>query len=442
MEEPLSLVYQTLISPYTGLIIKTGEMKDTITSNPLRLCYAQVNVRSRIQGKVEMGWYEGSGAGITWQEAMMAAIGETVERYAATIYDDERDIIWATYNEVKEKAISPLQFALPSSLDFARFPEYFKPFDPDEKLDWASGWSIPEGTDVLVPASFVYAMLHQRTPSMSLSPNISTGLAAGSGPRAALLGGLCECIERDAFMITYLNRLPVPEIDLEMVEEPAIQDILQRIRPWNDCQIRAWNMTTDIGVASLLVVMRGTQVSLPAIICGAATHVDPVQALRKALIEAWQGYVWLSNQASLSEDLRQHTFAPDFSDVLTRDAHLALACQQTYVQYIDWLLAERPKISLGDLPDLSDGSLDQQLSRVLAEVNKVGLHVVACDLTPYEAQQAGLSVCRVLVPGIQQLTFGPVIVKSERLYEVPRRLGYTAERTTEASLNPIPHPFP
>jgi ribosomal protein S12 methylthiotransferase accessory factor len=433
LEEPCRRAYQMLLSRRTGVISGLSSLHQAPDGHPLHLYYAHVNMAD---GETQHFWHGGSGAGLDQYEAMIAALGEAVERYAAAIYDEASDIVWASYNEVKERAIAPTQFALPSETDLARFAKSVARFDPDAPIGWAHGWSIPDGTPLLVPASLTYGLYHYCSFSEQIAPGISTGLAAGPQPNWALMRGICECIERDAFMISYLNRLPLQEIDLDIIDEPIIMDVMHRIRPWHNCQMRAWNMTTDIRVASVLVLLISPDHLLPALVCAAATHVDPVQALRKAVIEAWQSHTWLGEHATARQ------FAADFSDVLSREEHLLFASQPVYKRHMAWLLAERPKIALKSLPNLSGGTLEQELGRVLEAVKGVGLPVVACNLTTPDVEQAGFHVCRVLLPGTQPLAFGPLLVKAERLYEVPRRLGYTSERTTEASLNPVPHPFP
>lgn len=442
LSEPLQRAYERLYSPRTGFAGYNQELTEWPDSSPLRLWQVFVEDMSRYNDQcIDKGysWRRGLGAAMTLHESTMAAIGEALERHAACFYSETEDILWASYNEIHTQAISPEQFALPSASDLNKSKNALR-FDPDQRLDWTQAWLLPEGRSVYVPAGFVYVPYQPGTlASARLAPYISTGSAAGPDPGWAVMRGLCECIERDAFMITYLNRLPVPEIDLDTVKDPEFLNLLSHLPPWSRGQIRAWSTTTDIGIASILVII-SSQEPLPAIICGSATHVNPVLALKKALIEAWQGLFGFTSY--YFEEAAKHQYAADFSDVITRDDHLLLAGQPQYRAHLDWLLREREKISLDSLPDLSGGSPQQELARALAEVKHAGLAVLACDLTTYEAQQAGIHCCRVLVPGTQQLAFGPMQVECERLYEVPRRLGYTRERTTKESLNPVPHPFP
>jgi ribosomal protein S12 methylthiotransferase accessory factor len=282
-------------------------------------------------------------------------------------------------------------------------------------------------------------MGYKSQPHERFGPGISTGLAAGPNWQWAVFKGLCECVERDAFMITYLNRLPVPEIDLTTVTSARIQDLLHRIPAWEKIEIRAWQMTLDIGIPAILAITHtpGNE-SAPAIACGAAVHVNPEAALFKAILESLQTRAWITH--FLLPTYQQRHFALDFSDVSTRPDHLGLASQSGYLSHLDWLLSQREKIPFAGLADVNGpADLDQALS-ALAEA---GFSAITCDLTTPDVAQAGFHVCRVLIPGLQQLTFGPIrLLGNPRLYSAPYHAGITPAPTQEADTNPVPHPFP
>lgn len=435
--------YDVLVSPRTGLISHLSETNVELENASLLIYQARTAEFSRYLPDARANWSlcRGDGMGLTRHTAILSAIGEAVERYAASLYDTRRDIVWASYHDVADSALCPTLFALPSEAERVRFPEFAVSFDPAEPIGWAQGRSLPGGRPVLAPASFVYADYRLRSPKERYGPGISTGLAAGPSWDGAVMKGLCECVERDAFTIVYLNRLPVPEINLAEIDHPMVRSLLNRIPPWRQCQIRAWNVTLDIGISTVWAAVIGQHDAVPAFACGAATHVDPLRALHKALLEAW--HCWHFLLSRIQPRYRDRQFAADWHDVQSRQDHLGLACQRHYLACCDWLLSERELVSIGSLPDLSGGTLEEELERAIGAVERVGLQVAAFDLTTTDVQQAGFRVCRVLVPGVQQLMFGPIrMLGGKRLYLVPHKLGYTPEPTTEASLNPVPHPFP
>jgi len=442
LDKAVRLAYDALVSPRVGLLSHLQETRAEIGSlslwvySALAADFSRYGCRSLMHKELSGG----SGIGLSRHEAIIAALGEAVERYAACIYDAERDIVWAPYEDLADVALCPTRFTLPSEAERARSSKLAE-FDPAEPIGWARGRTLPDQQPVLAPASFVYANYQFRSHKEQFGPGISTGLAAGPNWNWALMKGLCECVERDAVMITYLNRLPAPEIDLDAVDHPQIRDLLDRTPPWSQYRIRAWNVTLDIGIATVFAAVIGQNDEAPAFVCGAATHVDPPQALLKALLEACHSWHWIVSD--IFPEYRDRVFSPSFGDVLSRRDHLGLASQRQYLEHCDWLLCDREMVGLESLPDLGGGTLEEELARAIEAVHQSGLQAAAFDLTTPDVEQAGFRVCRVLAPGVQQLMFGPTrMLGGERLYEAPRQLGYTEERPTEASLNPVPHPFP
>jgi ribosomal protein S12 methylthiotransferase accessory factor len=76
-------------------------------------------------------------------------------------------------------------------------------------------------------------------------------------------------------------------------------------------------------------------------------------------------------------------------------------------------------------------------------VRRAGLDVIACDLTTPDVAELGLSVVRVVVPGLHPLFMGHSnrVLGGTRLYAVPSRLGLRGLAPGQAD-NPYPHPFP
>ncbi|MGB0383898.1 MAG: YcaO-like family protein [Ardenticatenaceae bacterium] len=441
LNENVERAYESLVSERTGIITY---MKEYQACNiPLWLCYAKTANFSRYLNFAFSEFSDllaGAGIGLSQHEARISALGEAVERYAACMFNPEHDLVWASYESVANMALCPTAFTLPSETELKRFPQLAR-FHSATPIGWAKGRRWPNGEQILAPASFVYANYKFRSRAESFAPGISTGLAAGPTWEQAILSGLCECIERDAFMITYLNRLPVPEIALNNVNSSLVQNLLDRVPPWKQERIRAWNITLDIDVATVVAATIGDGETAPAVAFGAATHVNPEIALYKAIIESMHTSSWLTDK--IFNEYKSHDFALDFSDVLTRRDHLGLASQARCLGYLKWLLDDRELVNCESLPNLSGGTPTQELVRLIEIVRQAGLEIAVFDLTTPDVKQAGFYVCRVLVPGQQHLMFGPVrLLGGKRLYNVPWQLGYTEKPTNEASINPIPHPFP
>lgn len=128
----------------------------------------------------------GTGCG-TYEQAFAAAIGETLERYAAAFIPDGLPL----------GAIPDLDapHLLPEPHAFAHHP-----LGSHDVLRWVKGRRIVDGSDCYVPAAMVYFPYVCADDEPRRSSGSSQGLAAGADLDQAVVHGLCEVIERDAFM--------------------------------------------------------------------------------------------------------------------------------------------------------------------------------------------------------------------------------------------------
>ena len=165
-----------------------------------------------------VGCYDhNGGAGLTREQARMAAVGEAIERYCSSVYFPD-ELLLSARSELDDRtrAIAPGDIALfhpeqRGAIGYAWFTD-------QTRLSWTRGYSVTRNAPVLVPACLTYVPYHPfwgDCGEETIGPSITTGQAAGANYRDALLGGIYEIVERDAFMITWLNRLPVPRIIIE-----------------------------------------------------------------------------------------------------------------------------------------------------------------------------------------------------------------------------------
>nr|BFE86238.1 hypothetical protein GCM10020093_088390 [Planobispora longispora] len=116
--------------------------------------------------------------------------------------------MWATAEELGEEALdlatvprcAPRELAHPKSLVTAP--------DPAGPMRWARGWSLTGNRPVWVPAVMVWMHIRAKSAAERLTMPISTGCAAHSDIAAALVGAICEVVERDSIALTWLQRIP------------------------------------------------------------------------------------------------------------------------------------------------------------------------------------------------------------------------------------------
>ncbi|HEY8509849.1 MAG TPA: YcaO-like family protein, partial [Steroidobacteraceae bacterium] len=226
---------------------------------------------------------QANGVAFTREEALWRVIGEACERYAGGLYW-EPTLVTATREELGEEALPVEQLIGFSDAQYEQPGFPFARFDPRAPLRWTCGWNLTRGVRSFVPAVLVYLGYVARYPHEAFYPTMSTGMAAGRSLEQALLNGLCEVVERDAFMCAWL---------LRHVQARAPTDAL--CKALNECERQllasecadafVLTATTDIGLPSVLTALRLR--NRDALVAGAATSTCIRHAIIRSALEAF-----------------------------------------------------------------------------------------------------------------------------------------------------------
>lgn len=263
-------------------------------------------------------------------------------------------------------------------------------------------------------------------------------MAAGPGLAQAQLAGLYELVERDAFIITWMNRLQASRIDLTRLGGVAgsIRTHYERF----GLEVYAIDLTTDIPIYVMMAIVVDRSGRGPAAVVGLGASLDPRAALTKALLEVCQ--VRAGETARYWRE-PSHQSLRSYTDVHTMEEHSAFFAQRERLGELDFLLALPPRQRIEELPDRSSGAIDTDLSRCVELVAAVGSRVLCVEVTTPDVASAGLRVVRMIATGLQPIHFGHGQERrgGRRLYEVPALLGQAPRATTMTDLNPCPHPL-
>lgn len=439
-----------LVSPRVGLIRTLSRVGKGAEEPDPPILYEAVlsNFEFQPRGSTQRA---GIGKGETEAEAMTGAIGEAIERYCA-FHPDSQKVVKASYSDVLDQAIHPSRFVLFGEEQYARRQIPFVPFDDNYEIGWMPGWNLTEERETLIPASLAYLNYGGERNSEYLYVSNSSGFAAGPDLDFAVLGGLYELVERDGFLITWMNRLPVPRVDFSGLKglPTAIQRHYQRF----GVEIQVYNATTDISIPVMIAIaidrpgegVRSPVGNLPegargpAAVVGLGCHLNPAVALRKALLEVCQ--------IRAGEAVRRRQNVPprpivNFTDVRAMDDHSALFAVPEMLKELAFLQNTPHMQRMEDLPNLAREDVRADLVRCVECLAAVNSQVVYTDVTTSDIAPLGLRVARVLATELQPIHFGygQERLGGRRLFEVPHRLGYTTRDCTVADLNPCPHPL-
>lgn len=376
------------------------------------------------------------GKGENVDDAILSAIGEAVEHYCASHPDPAR-IQRAAFNELTEPAIPPTEYVLYSARQYARPDFPYQPFRTHIPTGWIHATTLPDGEQVLVPASQVFLTYGYESPEEFVCPTSSNGLAAGPDVATAILSALYEVVERDGFLVTWMNRIPAPRVDFSSLSgiTRAIQVHYQRF----GIETLVFNMATDLPIYVMMGITIDRTGHGPAAIVGLGCSLNPITALTKALLEVCQ--VRPGETMRFRQRRTEHLHA--YADVHELEDHSGFFADVAHLNEFDFLLEHTRTQRVEELPNLSHGEPRADLARCLTLLSRVGSRVAYTDLTTPDIAPFGLSVVRVLATGLQPMHFGygEERLGGHRLYAVPHALGYTDRARTEDELNPCPHPL-
>jgi ribosomal protein S12 methylthiotransferase accessory factor len=291
-----------------------------------------------------------------------------------------------------------------------------------------------------MPASLIFLpfrLFFRDKGEKTLFPSYSTGLSCGSRQEDALYHGLCECIERDAFLNLWFNRLPCPQVDIH--SDPEISALFDRYFNKEGLEYFVVNATTDVGMTSIICFILDRTYSPPLISAGGCAGLFPRQAVFKALLEAAHTYLWARSLREKSPELTE-----DFSNIATFDDHVAIHASGKILQSFDFVFNNTHKCRMDQLPAFNVTSYREAVSKTVSLLKSAGLYAYAADLTSADVAELGLRVVRTFVPELIQLNAGAHLrhLGNRRLFSLPRKMGFTAQDTCIDSLNPFPHPYP
>lgn len=410
--------------------------KNVVRPDEIPLYYwhaAYGNIESSITGEHPIA---GGSSLSNEHDALIATLAEAIERHVWRYADDHyvsRFVGTVAQAEQRGLVLNPRTVVAFSEEQRSRDSRLT--LSADSVYEWTSAWSWAQNKPLWVPAQLVTgsskaaASRKQRNEPTITSP-ITHGLATRQTKKAALLYGALELIERDAFMIVWLNHIPAPQYDLEELAKgsPTLAHLLQQCKRYR-FKASAVRLLTDAPTYAALGVLEDTTGGVPAITVGLKAHLNPAKAVEGALLEAVRIRRFIRNSdtsaiASLKPQELGHTDRLLYWSDPSRKHELSFLTQGPVQRFTEpW----------------EQDSEEEHLGRILAWCRAQGHEFASVSLTHSKLNSTPWHIEKVLMPNLQQLHLDERLpyISGPRLKAIPEYFGYTPL----SPVSRLPHPF-
>jgi thiazole/oxazole-forming peptide maturase SagD family component len=378
------------------------------------------------------GGYHIGAAGISFNEAVIKTLGESVERYAQLVAEisGRFTVKFMSYSQLVmtegNTVLPPDKFDwfVPRQYQQNHFP--LQPYT-DQPLGWVKLPSFLGAYSLWVPAQLVlvgYRVKHTQHEPW-ISPAVTTGTAAHTDKVKALLNAVLELIQIDSAMGHWYSEQHAKKITFDSRTQ-SLEKILLRQGYFSHQDFMFYSLENpDLLGFSVACVYR-KQEGIPKMAVGLGSDVSLNKAMYKAYLEAI-GVIGLSRMIVFQKKAAC-THPEFFYDLDTNVGFYALGRHHSMVREKFPL---ENSVRAGDLPPDLDGDETRQLSLLVESFKKSGKALFFCDLTCVEAADLGLTVPRVWSPDTLSLCLpGAPWIKH------PRYLDYGG------FANELPHPYP
>jgi len=374
---------------------------------------------------------------INKEHALAKCIFEGVERLCNYIYRDNFAVCKASIKSIHRKFVNPLEMTRysKSQLNNSHYRKFF--ITPESIFNWTSCHSCFDNHAYMVPCSLIYLSYKYLSKEPSIYPAISTGVAGGSTLSSAIVRGIFEVLERDAFVIHYLNKIPGRKIRLsKLANNLSFQkyiDIVKRYR----LKISIVDISTDINIPIIAAIVIDSTGIGKAVSVGLKCSTNLVDAICGAIDEAFHTRGRLRGTHEMNDKIVGINELISKSNIQNRGIYWypkKMINQVNFWINSDYISPLEDRITHGNYRPIP-------LKDVLNQLREKKYSIYYKEITLPELRQLNYHIVKVIMPDFQPLYLDENyrILGGYRLSTIPTLYGCTTKNIEE--LNNTPHPF-
>jgi ribosomal protein S12 methylthiotransferase accessory factor len=366
----------------------------------------------------------GSALDLNKDLAQIKALGEALERYCLAKFR-KNNFLKSNFESIKERAVSPIDF-----INYIKINKEL--IDKNKTLQkevllWTKCEDVFNNRKIMVPSQIIYVPYKEQ--EIILRAPISSGSACATSKEEAMYKGICELIERDAFMIYYLNKIPPEKIDLSTIKKEGLKKLVLLFQRYF-LEVNLFNISTDLKIPTILCVLIDKIGVGPAVSIGTKTDWDIDEAIKGAIFEAQHTRIWIRD--ALIKGKR----VTDKSQIKTIQDRGVYWARKSQIKKLNFILNSKKRVSYDDLK--SGVSRNKRLKKLLEILKNKNYSLYIKDLTDKKIRKKGFFVFKSIIPELHPLFLfeNTKFLFSDRMTSVPSRLGCKSNK-----LNLEPHPL-
>jgi len=354
----------------------------------------------------------GLGISNNTRSAFYACMGESLERYCMSHYDDSK-LLNKKYSELPPK-FRVNNFSLYSKEQYSKNKNFTNPLTQQIYWEKVDSYLHP-GQFKYWPASLIYLPFEKGKNSAETT---STGVSAHPNKNKAVISGLLELIERDALMINFLLRLNPPEISIHSIQD-INKSLINKLSK-NGRRVKIYKLHSDINIPIYAGLIWTKKKNIYHYGIGACAALDSQVAIEKTLKECLFTYLYSKDMLHLKQNQKNKIKA---------------LCEH-FLYYQGSSFEQLPFKS-----SEQDYAIEKvSLKQLLKNLKQLNLEIFYKELTTPDISSTEVRVFRVIVPGLIDINKSHQLPRlgAERLRTIPRKLGIAKKM----KISSMPHPFP
>ena len=366
--------------------------------------------------------------------ALSRTAGEFLERYSLSLHR-KKDLLRMSYaRALKAGCISLDTYCANMRVEISGEQEFL----------WVRGHRIDRTGSVLLPAQLVYWNYDNRHADWRepvISESNTNGAGAGPSLEAAILAGVYELIERDGFLIYWLNSISPSVIEPDSISMPELRGLIDDCKRYG-LKVYFLNTMSDISIPTCTAVMVDDSGIGPKVAIGACSASEWEAAMIGALGEALSVAYGLRGRQPKGEDFAYFTES-DSTLKIARRQRLSIWGNSRMFKHFEFFLAGS-RINLSNLRHFERhfGTKKEELHEASKAVRDAdnSYDIYYYSVKDPVLRELGFNSVKVIIPQLVPLYLREIFLPAgaERLRNVPPKLG----RTASPILNKFPHPFP